>query len=119
MNLPIMQRVSDGELFEDFFTWVVEEEEEKKDRFLEDVNHDAIKADYGAIPQREGDRASLTQGEAEPWGLDLWPETYDLRPLTCDLEALTPNIVTSWFSLKLSQFADWETSELQIPSILP
>ena len=80
MNLPIMQRASDGELFEDFFTWVVEEEEVKKDRFLEDVINDALKSDYGAIPQGEGDRTSLTQGETVPWDVtyDLWRMTYDL-----------------------------------------
>ena len=62
----MMQRASDGELFEDFFTWIVEGEEEKKDTFLNDVNLEA-KADYGAIPQNaDGDRASLTQAEGNP-----------------------------------------------------
>ena len=60
MNLSIWQRASDGELFEDFFTWIVEEEK-STDRFIDDLNN-AVKADYGAIPQRvEGDRVSLTQ----------------------------------------------------------
>ena len=64
MNLSIWQRVSDGELFEDFHTWVVEEE--KEENFLDSMNN-ALKGDYGAIPQRtEGDRASLTQGEEAP-----------------------------------------------------
>ena len=45
LNLPMFQRASDDELFEDFHTWVVEEEEEKRNSFLADV-----KADYGAIP---------------------------------------------------------------------
>jgi len=41
-------------------------EEEKEENFLDSMNN-ALKGDYGAIPQRtEGDRASLTQGEEAP-----------------------------------------------------
>jgi ammonium transporter Rh len=48
LNLPIWQRVSDGELFEDYHTWVVEEE---KSSVLDSLNN-ALRADYGSLPQQ-------------------------------------------------------------------
>jgi ammonium transporter Rh len=57
MDMPIWQRVTDNQLFEDSHTWVVEEE---KVDFIDAMNN-TIKADYGAIPGE--DRISLAQDE--------------------------------------------------------
>ena len=49
LNLPFWQRVSDAQLFEDFHTWLVEEE--KNSDFLDSMNNE-MKADYGSVPQQ-------------------------------------------------------------------
>ena len=47
--MPIWQRVAEAELFEDYHTWIVEEE--KNSDFFDAMNN-ASKSDYGTLPQQ-------------------------------------------------------------------
>lgn len=60
MNMGILQRVTEEQLFEDFYTWEVEPEIKlARIEDEDDSNANVMKSDYGTVPTSE-DRISLT-----------------------------------------------------------